>query len=204
MGVDSVNTSLLERAGHGDEVAWTRLVQLFTPLIAHWCRSRGVRSEDLPDVCQEVLSAAFCSLERYDLERGGSAFLPWVRGITRFKIMEHFRKRAQQPSAHGGSEHVQLLQEIHAPAEASPEVEQEDRQILLRQALHLLQSQFQSRTWEAFWETVVEDRPTAQVAESLGMTALAVRQARWRVLQRLREELGDVLGSLVPDTLSKP
>src|SRR5438132_1521278 len=41
--------------------------------------------------------------------------------------------------------------------------------------------------------TDIEDRATADVARELNMTANNVRQARSRVLRRLREEVGDLL-----------
>jgi RNA polymerase sigma-70 factor (ECF subfamily) len=140
------------------------------------------------------------------MERGSAAFLPWLRGITRFKVMEYFRHRSAEPNADGGSDHIRQLHEVHAPNDddSSFETQDEERQILLRQALHLIQSQFQPHTWEAFWETVVENRPTVEVAEELGMTTLAIRQARWRILQKLREELGDILASFLPDAVSTP
>jgi RNA polymerase sigma-70 factor, ECF subfamily len=42
--------------------------------------------------------------------------------------------------------------------------------------------------------TVVEDREPAAVAQELNMTANNIRQAKSRVLRRLREEVGDLLG----------
>jgi RNA polymerase sigma-70 factor (ECF subfamily) len=44
----------------------------------------------------------------------------------------------------------------------------------------------------AFRETVLAARPAVDVAAELGMTPGAVRVAKCRVLQRLREELADL------------
>jgi RNA polymerase sigma-70 factor (ECF subfamily) len=60
-----------------------------------------------------------------------------------------------------------------------------------RRALELIQAEFEPRTWKAFWEAAVEDRPAKDVAGELSMSPGAVRVAKSRVLQRLREELGD-------------
>jgi hypothetical protein len=42
----------------------------------------------------------------------------------------------------------------------------------------------------AFWRSAVEGQPAADVGAGLAMSADAVRQARCRVLRRLRRELG--------------
>ena len=54
-------------------------------------------------------------------------------------------------------------------------------------------AEFHDRTWRAFWLTAVEGRPANDVAAELAMTPVAVRVAKSRVLQRLREALGDLI-----------
>ncbi len=59
--------------------------------------------------------------------------------------------------------------------------------------LELVRREFEERTWHAFWQTVAEGRPSADVAADLGVTPAAVRKARSRVLHRLKEEFGDLI-----------
>jgi RNA polymerase sigma-70 factor (ECF subfamily) len=61
-------------------------------------------------------------------------------------------------------------------------------------ALDAIRGEFEPRTWQAFWKTTVEGRAPKDVAAELAMSAGAVRVAKSRVLQRLRAELGDVMG----------
>jgi RNA polymerase sigma-70 factor (ECF subfamily) len=63
----------------------------------------------------------------------------------------------------------------------------------LRRALGLIEGEFEGRTWQAFWRVQMEGRSTDEVGAELGMTPAAVRKAKFRVLRRLREELGDLL-----------
>jgi RNA polymerase sigma-70 factor (ECF subfamily) len=62
------------------------------------------------------------------------------------------------------------------------------RRAIIRRALDLIRGDFAEPTWQAFWRIVVEGRPAIEVAEELGMNASAVRQAKYRVMCRLREE----------------
>lgn len=63
---------------------------------------------------------------------------------------------------------------------------------LLHRALDLIRKDFNQITWTAFSRIALENREIQDVAKELGLTENAVRQAKFRVLRRLREELDDV------------
>jgi RNA polymerase sigma-70 factor (ECF subfamily) len=60
-------------------------------------------------------------------------------------------------------------------------------------ALELIRSEFQERTWTAFWRLTVEGHTAAEIGAELGMKSNSVRQAKFRVMQRLRTEFGDLI-----------
>jgi len=64
---------------------------------------------------------------------------------------------------------------------------------LYRRALEQVRSEFEEPTWRAFWLTTVEDRAPVALADELGMTPAAIRQAKSRVLRRLKREMGELL-----------
>jgi RNA polymerase sigma-70 factor (ECF subfamily) len=66
-----------------------------------------------------------------------------------------------------------------------------DTASLISRALDQIRPDVEAHTWNAFWNTAVLGRSATEVAEDLGMTAMAVRQAKSRVLRRLRKQLGD-------------
>ena len=59
--------------------------------------------------------------------------------------------------------------------------------------LELVCAEFEDRTWQMFWLTVVDDRVPADVATIFDVTPVAVRKAKSRVLHRLRQEIGDLI-----------
>ena len=69
----------------------------------------------------------------------------------------------------------------------------DSRQAIVRGTLDLIRNDFDERTWKAFWLMTVDNRASADVGEELGMKKDAVRQAKRRVLQRLREELDGMI-----------
>ena len=189
----ATSLTLLERARAREPEAWERLMRLYAPLVASWCACGGVRGADAEDVVQEVFGAAARGLGRFRRERPEDSFRGWLRGITKLKLREHFRRAGRQPRAGGGSASVGL-QEVADPTVELPEEDSPtELRDLYRRALQLIRGAFEERTWQMFWLTVIEDRPTADVAAEYGVTAAAVRKARSRVLHRLKEEVGDLI-----------
>ena len=189
---NATSLSLLQRAAGRDEAAWSRLAGLYRPVVAHWCRAGGTPPADIDDVAQEVLLAVALGLPRFRRERDGG-FRAWVRGIARHKILDRAR-RARGPAAEGGSDAHHRVQELPDPAGGPGDDEAGEEAWLYRRALELVRAEFAEKTWRAFWRVAVDDRPTDAVAAELGMTAVAVRIAKSRVLARLREEAGDLIG----------
>jgi RNA polymerase sigma-70 factor, ECF subfamily len=192
--VGTTSLTLLDRARANEADAWTRLVTLYAPLVRHWCLAGGLQPTDVDDVVQEVCRAAFSGLAGFRRDRPGDTFRGWLRAITRTALALHFRRRARAPLAGGGSAAFARLQEVADPAPDLPDEDPSDEiRGLHRRALELVRGEFEDRTWQMFWLTAVEDREPVDVAARFGVTPVAVRKAKSRVLRRLREEIGDLL-----------
>ena len=190
----ATSLTLLDRARANEADAWARLVTLYIPLVRHWCLVGGLQPTDVDDVVQEVCRAALSGLANFRRDRPGDTFRGWLRTITRTALALHFRRRARVPVASGGSAAFARIQEVPDPAPELPEDDPSDEiRGLHRRALELVRGEFEDRTWQMFWLTAVEDRASADVAARFGVTPVAVRKARSRVLRRIREEIGDLL-----------
>jgi len=185
--MDSTQASLLQRLRRPDDRgAWERFVQLYTPLIYDWARRAGLQEADAADLVQDVFILLLAKLPEFDYDRHGS-FRAWLRTVTLNLWRTHLRQRGLPMAPDGAAA------DVAAPDGVAELAEEEQRGQLLRRALELLQTDFEPPTWKAFWECVVNDRPTAEVARELGMSAGAVRTAKCRVLTRLRQELDGLL-----------
>ena len=85
---------------------------------------------------------------------------------------------------------MRQLTQIPDLLEQEEEPYSEDSQkCLLRRALAMLRGDFEEKTWQAFWRMTVDGHAAAEIAADLGMSAKTVRQAKYRVLCRLRQEM---------------
>ena len=64
---------------------------------------------------------------------------------------------------------------------------------LFLRACDLIRTDFKENTWKAFWRVVVDGQSPKDVADELSMKPGTVRVAKSRVLQRLRQEMGELL-----------
>jgi RNA polymerase sigma-70 factor (ECF subfamily) len=188
---------LLERLRANEPDAWRAMVQLYTPLVYHWCARGGVGGEDALDVSQEVFRVAATSMDHFRREHAGDTFRGWLRGITRNVLHEHYRRRSRQPQAAGGTDAFQKLHELADPTMAASWDDTDDAPAemdgLHRRAVDLVRKEFEERTWRAFWQTAIEGRSPVDVATEEGVSPAAIRMAKSRVLRRLKEEFADLI-----------
>jgi RNA polymerase sigma-70 factor (ECF subfamily) len=139
-----------------------------------------VPCQDAADVLQDVFLTVCKKMETFTKDGKPAAFRRWLYTITRYKVLEYWGLHpdfAVKPND---------LNRLPAPEEDSCSTNAPSLRII--RFLERIQSEFEWRTWEAFWRVAVEERPTRSVAEELGMSVGAVHTAKSRVLKRLREE----------------
>ena len=159
-----------------------------------WVRATGLREHDAADVVQEVFRAVFTSIDRFRKERPTDRFRDWLWTITHRRTVDQIRRLASQPSPAGGTDAYRDLQELPADyLTADPSAASLATAALVRQAMRLVQGEFEQRTWKAFERTAIDGIAPGDVAEQLGMSLGAVYVARSRILKRLRAEIEDLL-----------
>jgi RNA polymerase sigma-70 factor (ECF subfamily) len=188
----STAPSLMQQVKARDPRSWQRLVNLYGPLIYSWSRRSGLQASDAADIVQEVFRAVATHIGGFERTKGGS-FRAWLATITRNKIHDHWRRRANAPAAAGGSEAQGRLLQLPAEESGDSADGSGDMGGLLRVALELIRSEFEERSWQAFWRVTVEGRLPSEVAAELAMSLNGVYVAKSRILRRLREEFGDLI-----------
>ena len=189
----SSGLSLALRLREGSADAWRELVDLYGPLVESWCRRAGLSASARADVGQEVFLAVHRGIAGFDPARPHATFRGWLWRITRNAVLEWLRRRAPEPP--GGSTALQRLAEIPDPwgdgSSDDPPSTPDETASLLRRALDEIRPTVEPQTWQAFWKTAVLGQSAPDVAQELGLTPAAVRQAKSRLLRRLRRQLGD-------------
>ncbi len=183
----------MERVRAFEADAWERLCHIYGPLVFQWARRAGATDDEAADIMQETFHTVAQRITSFQHDEPGSTFRGWLRVITRNKIGDLYRKRESEPRAPGGTAAHEALQAVVNPFddEVDGAGAEDDALGIAQRALQLIRNEFESHTWNAFRLCVVEGRSTDAVADQLQMTPKAVRQAKYRVLKRLRQEVID-------------
>jgi RNA polymerase sigma-70 factor (ECF subfamily) len=170
------STCLIRRLQDGEAEAWEQLVVLYGPLVYSWCRRAGFDQHATADVCQDVFTAVHRRIEDFRFQKDRGSFRSWLKTITKHKLIDA-RKRPREVSMPAD---VEAATETHSTSTGKPAWG-------LELALEPVRAEFETPTWNSFWQVVVEQKSPADVAAELGLSRAAVYMAKHRVLKRLRE-----------------
>ena len=151
-------------------------------------RRAGLSENDAADVSQDVFMTAAIRIDSFRRDEPGQSMRRWLSQIAKNKIGDWYRTHSKLPKAAGINDTG--YQSCYDDQDESNAVE--DRALMSR-AINLIQTDFSQTTWRCFYDMVVENKSASEIAVELSMAPKAVRQAKYRVLHRLREEFDGLI-----------
>ena len=196
----SLNTqmSLIEWAKQNEPRAWDQIFELYTPLIKRWAGLNGVRDDyEVENVCQEVLTKMFNSLNTFSKPDGKGSFRGWIFVITRNYILTN--KMGKSPVTIGGSDWHRRMNEIPINQQAVDSLldsitihHQEEKGYVFRKIMNWVESEFSSKKNKMFRGVVIDQRPVKDVAKDFNVSENVVYQNKSRILSRIRAVYEDL------------
>ncbi|MCA9017332.1 MAG: sigma-70 family RNA polymerase sigma factor [Planctomycetaceae bacterium] len=133
-----------------------------------------------------------------------SGFRRWLRTVTANSVRDFFRAQRQR-FASWDQNQLEAIAALFLTSDFDPRVPADtvslyfpragnETTALIAAALRARRKRIKKeKNWQAFWRTTMEGQSTEQVAEDLGMTPKAVRQARYETIHELRTELAGLI-----------
>jgi RNA polymerase sigma-70 factor (ECF subfamily) len=186
------SSSLLDRVQSDQAGAWEQFCQIYMPLVYGWSRRAGLQDADAQDVSQDTFQTVAKKIKSFRYARPDDSFRGWLWVIHRSRLVDWFRIRGDTEVAEGGSAARGKLARVPdwlTQDGVEPEPDPNEEAALVQRALRIIEGDFSQSTWQAFWLFTVEGFSADEVAKKLKTTPAAVRQAKFRVMTRLKEVL---------------
>jgi RNA polymerase sigma-70 factor (ECF subfamily) len=172
-----------------DPLAWERFVDIYGPLIYGWCRRAHCSPDVAGELLQRILIKVWAGLKTF--RSADSSFRSWLAVVTRNALIDFFRSEQGKAIAPGGTDAWQRLNALPAAIERSTEILDEDVRNLALRALQIVSTTLPPESQRIFELAIVQNRPAPEVAALVNCSPAAVRKAKSRLLQKLRETLGE-------------
>ncbi|MCC7419292.1 MAG: sigma-70 family RNA polymerase sigma factor [Planctomycetaceae bacterium] len=189
----SLIVRIQNREKHAD-AAWGQLLEIYTPIVVRFVRSRGLQDADACDVAQETFRTVAHSIGGFDPVPEKGRFRDWLFVIVRSRLADHRRRTARTQQGSGDPDIHAALDGIVREEPHQALWDQEYQQQLLTWTAKHVRGEFTESTWAAFWMTAVDGHPANDVAGRLGMTVSNVYVCKSRVLARLRDKVREIEG----------
>src|ERR1043166_7611617 len=99
--LDSIPTrhSLLKRLKVlENQESWQEFFETYWSLIYSTATRSGLNDAEAQDVVQETVICVVRSMPKFDYDPGIGSFKAWLRKLTRWRILDHLRKRNASPA----------------------------------------------------------------------------------------------------------
>ena len=187
--------SLLERLRDWqDRDSWEDFFDTYWKLIYGTARKAGLSDDEAQEAVQETLISVSRRFPKFRYDARGS-FRVWLRRLTRWRVMDQFRKRkqfqAQVDAGFDGEETPDPMANLADPASLVPQQiwELDWQKTLVEAGLARIRSRVKPRTYQLFDFYVNKDWPAEKVAERFGVNTAAVHLAKCRILDMLKQEV---------------
>jgi RNA polymerase sigma-70 factor (ECF subfamily) len=180
----ATHADLLKRIAGEDGLAWVEFCDRYGELIRSFCRRRGVQVADIDDIQQDVLISLRRTMPGFHYDPSKGRFRAYLKTVVLHAIFRHACQNAK-----GG-----VLADINEQTRAASDDtaiddlwEAEWRQHHLRNAMRIIESEFNERDRQAFQQYAVDGVDAGVVAQTLGLSVDQVYQAKSRILRRLTD-----------------
>ena len=177
---------ILRLKENADAEDWQQFCEIYQPLIYRIGQLGGLQETDANDFVQDVLVRVAKSVSQFETDSRLGSFRGWLGTIARNLLIDFLRQQSRLPVTADGSGVARLIAELPGRGDETQFYQSEFQKRVFLWAASEVRPSFRDSTWQAFWQTSVEQLSVERVAEELGISTGAVYIARSRVIARLR------------------
>lgn len=187
-------TLILRLKNWQDQASWQEFFDSYWRLIYGVARKAGLSDAESQDVVQETMVAVANHMPTFNYDSKLGSFKAWLLNMTRWRILDQFRKRRTvdpTPGHEQGSETTSFINRVADPAGGNFEKiwEQEWQESLLTAAIDHVKRKTDPQKYQVFDLYVNKGWSPEKVAQSFGIAVDQVYLAKHRVTAAIKDEV---------------
>src|SRR5437660_10328630 len=194
-GLGATRRSLVERlADWGDRIRWQEFFDTYSKLIYSAARQSGLTDAEAQEVVQETVITVAKKIDKLKYDPAIGSFKGWLLQITRWRIVDQFRKRepgnAKRPHVADDrlTATIERIPDAHV-VDLDEVWEAEWKENLFEAAITRAKKKVDHKQFQIFDCYVRKEWPAQKVADQLGVSIGQVYFARHRVSAVLKKEI---------------
>ncbi len=188
--------SLLTRLKEWDDQhSWQRFFDTYWKLIYSVAIKSGLTDAEAKDVVQDTVLAVAKRMHDFKYDPALGSFKGWLLHLTRWKVGDQFRRRQRHVIPHApapeDTARTATIERVPDPDSLNLDGlwDEEWRKNLMDAALRRIKRKVNAKDYQIFHFYVLKDWPVQEVAETLGVSADQVYQAKSRIMPVLTAEV---------------
>ena len=180
--------ALIQRCLQGDQIAWDAIVQQYRRKVFNVAYKFVGRHEEAEDLTQDIFIKIFKSLGTFDRRAN---FQTWLISVSRNLCIDHYRSVRQERQAIDHQIDPNELSPVSPEPGPIAAIEQQDRVVLLREALAALPESLR----KAVLMRDIQELTYQEIADQLhlpeGTVKSRINRGRTELARQIRRMRGD-------------
>jgi RNA polymerase sigma-70 factor, ECF subfamily len=166
-----------------DPERWREFDAIYRPMLFAFLRKQGLNGFDANDVVQDIFFKLLTKIGTYDRTR--CKFRTWLFGVALNTLKDKARRKASYNKALEGWARNVLQATPTDSVKMADAWAKFHRTKILKHAMETMRKRTSARAWTCFEQRLLRDRPGAEIAKELGVTANVVYVNACRVLKEV-------------------
>lgn len=189
--MDTTRVSLLLRIKNRDDgVAWREFDAIYRPMLRKFALAYGADATEADDVVQHCMAAIHKHIDRFEYDPSKGRFKGWLKTLVNNRIRNLIRKRKER-IAMTGDFAAAAAAESQDPEAVFEKIWMDEH---LTHALRLVRREVEEKTFNAFVDYVIKERPVEEICAEHGLNANQVHKSKYRLTKKLAEKMAALTG----------
>lgn len=189
--MDTTRVSLLLRIkNREDGVAWREFDAIYRPMMRRFALTYGADATEAEDVVQHCMTAIHQHIDRFEYDPSKGRFKGWLKTLVNNRIRNLIRKRKER-GARSGEFAAVPAGDDHDPEAIFEKIWMDEH---LKHALKLVRKEVEEKTFNAFVDYVIHERPVEDICADHGLNPNQVHKSKYRLTRKLAEKMAILTG----------